>query len=115
MVAQAVRTLGGTFVTCDGAVPATLPAGTRVACATVPADMFGYFKMGVHGRLYEYLDRGTLHVAKPWSASGNVLEVVYDLHGGKLTVERERSGGKIYGIFEFRPAAAVASSTAPTH
>jgi hypothetical protein len=70
--------------------------------------------MGVHGRLYEYRSRGTLHVAQGWHAAGDVLEVEYDLHGGTLTVERERVSGALYAAFEFEPAAALASG-APTN
>lgn len=115
MVSQAVRTLGGSFVACQGLLPASVPDTAQVACVRLPADMFGYFKMGVYGRLYEYLARGTLQVDHSWRSVGNVLEVVYSLKGGTLTAERERVGNALYGIFEFDSNAGLASATATGH
>lgn len=111
MVSQAVSTLGGTFVDCSGLVSSSVPATAQVACARIPEDMFGYFKMGVHGRLYEYLVRGTLRVASNWKSVGNVLEAVYRLQGGTLTVERERVNGNLYGIFAFEGTGAYAATS----
>ncbi|MEJ2289658.1 MAG: hypothetical protein P8Y02_13650 [Deinococcales bacterium] len=113
MVEQAVRTLGGSPVGCSGLLDSGTPSSEQVLCASVPASMFGYFKMGVHGRLYEYLSRGTLHVARSWASVGNVLRVVYDVQGGTLTVERKRVGGRIYAVFEYKAPAGYASAKAP--
>lgn len=110
MVSQAAHTLGGSFVDCGGLLGGRVPDTAQVACAELPADMFGYFEMGVHGRLYEYLERGTLRVADAWHSAGDLLEVSYDLHGGTLTVERERVGGRLYAVFEFTGSARYASA-----
>ena len=113
MVEQAIRTLGGSPVGCSGLLDSGTPSSDQVLCASVPASMFGYFKMGVHGRLYEYLSRGTLHVARSWASVGSVLRVVYDVHGGTLTVERKRVGGRIYAVFEYEAPTGYASAKAP--
>lgn len=113
MVSQAVRTLGGSFVGCAGLVPGSVPDSAQVACARLPGAMFGYFKMGFHGRLYEYLTRGTLHVAHAWHAVGGLLEVAYRLQGGTLTAVRERAGSTLYGVFEFVGKAAFATTGSP--
>lgn len=110
MVEQALRTLGASQASCKGVVPPTAPPSAQLLCARVPASMFGYFKMGVHGRLYEYLARGTLHVAHAWASSGNVLKVSYDLHGGTLTVERKRVDGVLYAVFQYVSTSGLASS-----
>jgi len=115
MVDQAVRTLGGRAVGCDGLLDSGTSSATQVLCASVPESMFGYFKMGVHGRLYEYLARGTLSVARAWASAGSVLRVVYDVQGGTLTVERKRVGGKLYAVFEFQSRAGYASASASGH
>ena len=115
MVEQAARTLGGSPVACDGLLDAHTPSTAQAFCVRVPESMFGYFEMGVHGRLYEYLARGTLSVARTWASVGNVLRVVYDVQGGTLTVERERVGGKLYGVFLFQTHAGYASAAAPGH
>ncbi|HKI56371.1 MAG TPA: hypothetical protein VKB31_04405 [Trueperaceae bacterium] len=115
MVKQAVHTLGGTFVACGSLATGALPSTAQVACARLPGDMFGYFEMGVHGRLYEYLARGTLHVSQAWHSAGAVLEVVYRLARGTLTVERERAGNALYGIFAYQSNAGYASASAAGH
>lgn len=114
MTLQALHTLGGTTVRCDGLLAGSTPSSAQALCARVPASMFGYFRMGVHGRLYEYLARGTLHVARAWASVGGVLRVVYDVQGGTLSVERERVGGVLYAIFEFQPASGFASAGSGT-
>ena len=111
MVEQAVHTLGGRTVACSGLADPGTPPSAQLLCARVPASMFGYFKMGVHGRLYEYLSRGTLHVAHAWASSGNVLEVTYDVKGGTLSVERKRVNGALYAVFEFQSNSTVASAS----
>lgn len=113
MAEQAVRTLGGSPVACNGLLDSGTPSAAQVLCVRVPASMFGYFKMGVHGRLYEYLSRGTLHVARSWASVGGLLRVVYDVHGGTLTVERKRVGGRLYAVFEYQPPVGYASAAAP--
>ncbi len=113
MVDQAVRTLGGTHVPCKGLLDAGTPASAQVYCARVPGSMFGYFRMGVHGRLYEYLARGTLKVARAWASASGVLRVVYDVAGGTLTVERKHVGGGLYAVFEFQSSAGYASAKPP--
>lgn len=115
MVEQAARTLGGSPVACDGLLDANTPSTAQALCVRVPESMFGYFEMGVHGRLYEYLARGTLRVARTWASTGNTLRVVYDVQGGTLTVERERVGGKLYGVFLFQTHAGYASAAASGH
>ena len=110
MVEQALHTLGGSPVACSGLADPGTPSSAQLLCARVPASMFGYFKMGVHGRLYEYLSRGTLHVAHAWASSGNVLKVTYDLQGGTLTVERKRVNGVLYAVFEFQKSNNLASA-----
>lgn len=120
MVTQAVHTLGGTFVTCDSLPGAALPTSARaataqVACARLPSDMLGYFRLGVHGRLYGYLARGTLRVARRWQTVGNHLEVVYDVQGGTLTVEREQAGSQLFAVFAFVGNPKEASSRPPGH
>ncbi len=113
MAEQAVRTLGGSPVACSGLLPGGTPSSTQVLCVRVPASMFGYFKMGVHGRLYEYLSRGTLKVARSWASVDGMLRVVYDVQGGTLTVERKSVGGRIYAVFEYRPPVGYASAATP--
>lgn len=115
MVEQAARTLGGSRVACTGLLGSGTPTTDQALCVRVPEPMFGYFEMGVHGRLYEYLARGTLRVAHGWASAGNVLRVVYDVQGGTLTVERERVGGRLYGVFLFQTNAGYASANAPGH
>jgi hypothetical protein len=115
MVSQAVHTLGGSFVSCQGLLTGSVPATAQVACARLPADMYGYFKMGVHGRLYEYLARGTLQVDHAWRTVGDALEVVYKLKGGTLTAERERVGSSLYAVFEYVTNAGLASAHATGH
>jgi len=115
MVEQAARTLGGSPVACDGLIDAGTPSTAQAFCVRVPESMFGYFEMGVHGRLYEYLARGTLRVARTWASVGNTLRVVYDLQGGTLSVERERVGGKLYGVFLFQTHAGYASASGSGH
>lgn len=115
MVEQAARTLGGSPVACDGLIAAGTPSTAQAFCVRVPESMFGYFEMGVHGRLYEYLARGTLRVARTWASVGNALRVVYDLQGGTLTVERERVGGRLYGVFLYQTHAGYASASGPGH
>ena len=113
MVEQAARTLGGSEVACSGLLAPSTPTADQAFCVRVPESMFGYFEMGVHGRLYEYLARGTLRVAHSWASAGNVLRVIYDVQGGTLTVERERVGGRLYGVFLFQTHAVSASAGAP--
>ncbi len=115
MVEQAARTLGGSQVACSGLLGPGTPSTDQAFCVRVPESMFGYFEMGVHGRLYEYLSRGTLHVAHSWASVGNVLRVIYDVHGGTLTIERERVSGRLYGVFLFQTHAGYASASAPGH
>ncbi|MEJ2218713.1 MAG: hypothetical protein P8099_19160 [Gemmatimonadota bacterium] len=115
MVSQAVHTVGGSFVSCKGLLTGSVPATAQVACARLPADMFGYFKMGVHGRLYEYLARGTLRVDHAWRTVGDVLEVVYGLKSGTLTAERERVGNALYGVFEYVGNAGATTASASGH
>jgi len=113
MVEQAARTLGGSPVACDGVLDANTPSTAQALCVRVPESMFGYFEMGVHGRLYEYLSRGTLRVARAWANAGGGLRVSYDVQGGTLTVERKRVGGRLYGIFLFQTRAGLASTSVP--
>lgn len=117
MVEQALRTLGGRPVACSGLADANTPSSAQLLCARVPASMFGYFRMGVHGRLYEYLARGTLHLVHAWASAGNVLEATYDLKGGSLKVERKRVKGVLYAVFEFQSSTSLASApaSAATH
>jgi hypothetical protein len=115
MVSQAVHTIGGIFVDCSSLPGRSWPASAQVACARLPRGVYGYFRLGVHGRLYGYLSRGALRVVSPWHTVGNNLEVVYDVQGGTLTVEREWDGGSLYAVFEYLGNLTRASSKVPGH
>jgi hypothetical protein len=110
MVEQVLATIGGTQVNCKGLLDSAEMDSAQVLCARLPAAMAGYVREGVHGRLYEYLARGTLHLARAWATVGNALRVVYEVQGGTLTIERVRASGHLYIVFEFQRGAGLAAA-----
>lgn len=109
LVEQAMHTLGATPVACADIAPGLANATGEIRCARVPGSMFGFFHEAVHGRLFEYLQRGTLLVLHPWSSDGDRLHVDYVIDRGVLGVERIRAHGDVWAVFRFRaaPPAAV--------
>jgi len=101
MMLQVLHTLGAWVVSC-APLAAQVDAGQgEVTCARLPGSMYGFFREAVHGRLYEYLSRKTLAVARDWSSDGGVLSVAYAVDGGTFTISRERADGVLYAVFRF--------------
>ena len=101
MMLQVLHTLGAWVVPCAPLAPRADAGQGEVTCARVPGSMYGFFREAVHGRLYEYLSRKTLAVARDWSSAGDVLSVAYAVDGGTFTISRERANGVIYAVFRF--------------
>jgi hypothetical protein len=102
LVEQAMHTLGATPVACADIAAGFANAPGEIRCARVPGSMFGFFREAVHGRLFEYLQRGTLLVLHPWSSEGDRLRVDYVIDRGVLGIERIRAHGKVWAVFRFR-------------
>lgn len=104
VVGQALETLGAAPVGCDQVGADLAQPPDELTCARVPGSMFGFFREAVHGRWYEYLDRGTMLLLHPWrSGAGDELQAEYVIDGGVLRVERVRAHGRVYAVFRFHP------------
>jgi len=99
---QAIEVVGGNLVDCDGLPFTNQEFASEVSCARVPQGMYRHLRVAIQGRLYEYLERGTLQVNSDWDLEREDQRVEYLVDEGTMVIDRQQHEGVAYVVFRFR-------------